>query len=361
MSYKIPNAALAELNPQYIRMYLNGTGWKKTYSKKDHYDVFSKDNGNQVIVPRRESFSDYVTRVQELLNTISLLESRSITDIYSDISLVNASDSIQYRISDGNFDGTISASTFYDMIDVHRSVSASAYMDLSEPAAFHRSCRKGYSALKDMRIGQTDFGSYIVRFIYPYGDPRQTDLEGTSSYSDPIVKKVASKISNSSRSVVEAAEDGSSKCDSKISYNFVDALMGLEKISQVRSLEMTRVDFISTGTLDEPISFNSRIFPRIANIVNELKPKELDKERSFEGWISHADKESQETDTHRFKLSYLDGENTVSAYVVLSGRDVQIAHESMTRNKFVSMKGVLKGYSNRKTIESVSEFRIIGE
>ena len=39
--------------------------------------------------------------------------------------------------------------------------------------------------------------------------------------------------------------------------------------------------------------------------------------------------------------------------------DVESGHDSMMRNKFVSVKGVLKGYSNRKTIESVSDFRII--
>ena len=40
-------------------------------------------------------------------------------------------------------------------------------MDLIESLPFHKSVKKGFNALKEMRIGQTSCGSYVVRFLYP--------------------------------------------------------------------------------------------------------------------------------------------------------------------------------------------------
>lgn len=48
-----------------------------------------------------------------------------------------------------------------------------------------------------------------------------------------------------------------------------------------------------------------------------------------------------------------------SAYTLLEGKDVGIAHESMVKNRFVSFDGVLEGYSGNRRISSVNGFRMI--
>lgn len=197
--FEIPSKSLSSLDPQYIRMYLSGSGWRKTFSM-ENYDVYRNASDEEVHVPRRNTFSDYPTRMRELLTTLSEAEGRRIVDIFSDISLVNAADSIQYRISDGTSDGTISASLLDSIIDAHRSISAAAYMDLSDPKPYHASCMKGYNASKSMRIGQTGYGSYIIRFLYPFGDLSQMDVvDGAAAYPDPLIKEIPTRIVNSSR------------------------------------------------------------------------------------------------------------------------------------------------------------------
>lgn len=175
-----------------------------------------------------------------------------------------------------------------------------------------------------------------------------------------MIKDVPSRIVESSRQVIQAAEENIVlESASGISYNFVDSLMGLSIGSSSSTVQMCRMDFATASIPEGPVSFSPRIFPRIAEIADSLRPKELSRERQFEGRIRRAEKDSPNSDTQRFRLTYLDEGDVHTATVVLCGEDIAVAHRSMMENKFVSFNGISEGYSGNRTIGSISGFRMI--
>ena len=361
MSYQISKESLLKLTPQKIRMYLQGSGWKNTYTKPQRYHVYTHSEvESQIIIPDKTSFSDYVPSIENMLELISNIKGVSIFDVYSDVYLLNTVDSIQYRISDQTCDGTISASMMNDIIKSHRGISASAYMDIAEPEKYHKSCMKGYAALRNMRIGQTSYGSYVMRFIYPYYSKNQATIEDDGVVEeDPYLKKIVSKIIESSKVVLDAAEDNVTTLENnEISYNFVDSLMALQNNSV--KIEIQKIDFGLTTSPDNPIlEFEDYIFPRIGNIVEELKPKELNEIQKFNGWLSKSEKGDLDDDEIKFSLNYIDEGVESRATLILSGESKNMAIDSIKENKYVKLEGVLTGYSKNKKITDVSNFKVI--
>lgn len=211
-----------------------------------------------------------------------------------------------------------------------------------------------------MRIGQSSYGSYVLRFIYPHNTDLQTTVQkGFAVHESSPLKQIAAKIIESSRAVVQAAEENIVKIkDDSIPYNFIESLMGLQ-FDNTR-IEMKKLEFSPdlkhSGRI---VEFEEQEFPRIANIVEELRPRELAERRSFNGRLSKMDKESVDEKDIRFTLNYIDDAGEFPASIVLSGRNRDEALRSITDNKYVKLSGMMKGYSHRKTIEDIEDFKII--
>lgn len=360
MYFEFDRGNLSHLTPQKIKMYLIDSGWGIIF-KKPEFIVYGREEvKSQIIIPRSMEYSDYASKVNEMLSLISRVKNHSIHDVYADISLVNSADSIQYKIDDRSKDGTISLMMMRNIITVSKSVSAAAYMDIVSPSSYHESCNKGHAALRDMRVGQSSYGSYVMRFIYPFNTDMQTTLQGGSiAYESHPLKHIAAKIIESSRTVVQAAEENIMKIkDDTISYNFTDSLMGFQ-FDDTR-IEMKKLKFSPDSDYSgDVVEFEEQIFPRIANIVEELRPKELDERRNFNGWLSKMDKEAVDEDDIKFTLNCRDDTGEFSVSITLSGIDRDEALRSITENKYVKLSGKIKGYSQRKIIEEIEDFKVI--
>jgi hypothetical protein len=363
MKCKFNNSELTLLAPEKVRAYMHGTGWYISFQREGTFDVYSKEGVEaEIVVPKNVAFSDYGVRMQEMMEILVDTEKRSAIDIHSDIHLMNASDSISYRIVDSFNNGTISLATMEEILESHRRISASAYMDVAKPGEkYHKSCLSGFTALKNLRMGQTSYGSYVVRFLYSQNADSQSQvrLEG-DILADPIILKLATKTIESSRVIRDAVESGKDDLsDSSISYNFVDSLIGLRCENNVSKVEMSKHSFANPESKVLPVDLGKKIFFGMEAIADNMKPAEPSVDRVFQGWLSRAIKNSSEESEHTFKLTFLDDQSQINAEVALSGSEMNAAYRSMEENKFISIKGTLTGYASKKTIVNTSDFRVI--
>lgn len=352
---------LARIKPFTIMSYLTEKGWVRTSSKKTYY-VYRKEmrgTWDEVSVPVSDCFTDYSQQVYVILATLSNAESRSMVDIMSDIVSGNASDAFQYRLMVGDESGTVPLDWFLQVLGTHKKLSAAAYLDIITPRDYHKNMNAGYNALRDMRMGQTSYGSFVVRIVYPYDG--QLDY-GAGRRGDDVVRRVATKIMDSSRILLEhAADDQQLEPGCGVSFNFVDSFMSLRSDNGY-DLEIAKVDFRDDDpeTVRRPISVPDSMFVRIGNVAQSLKPPSETDRREFTGRIYSMTAMDYDENISKFKVEFFEADGGMTkATVILEGDARKRAIASTDTFNIVKFTGRLEGYGRGKTIEDVENFRIV--
>lgn len=353
MNYDVMDQnVLRSIPPVALMTYLSESGWvlqRKTETLNIYRKTFFS-SWEEIMVPNSSTYSDYVQMILLALETLSKTESRAERDILSDVISGNVNDVLQYRLMVGDSSGTAPLDWILQLLQAHKRMSAAAYLDMIDPQSYHASLSKGNKVLKDMRVGQTSYGSYVVRMYFP-------SVSGTGRTADDPLHRIVERILQSSRTVVESAADGTPiGKDDGISYNFIDSFMSLRSDNGY-DLEMS-----GSGPADKPrptLNVPDSVFPRIENIIDELRPRAIDEHRKFSGRLYAVQEIEYDEQISRFKLEYFDESGSAKASVVLDGQDRKVAMESLRDHSLVSLEGRLSGYGNGKTIEDVRGLHIV--
>jgi len=365
----IPSEVLKTIKPQYVRMYLCSRGWSKNKSTLT-YDVFrNEDYNEELVVPNDSIYRDYQYRLQDIVDLLSSLENTSPSNIITGMMISNATDIIEYRYEpQNNESGIIPISRLMSILQTNKNLTSIAYRDMKEwKPAYFSSKWKGSNIVDEVRVGPTVPGSYIVKFIYPAIEKSksiQSDISGAPSFSNEDIKLVCNKLEGSLRVVVECAENSLNMIeeDEKISYNFVSALLDLK--FEDASVDIRRTEIIGKkDDISKPISLTYRLFDRISRIEENMRPKEMDVDRTFTGYIINMkdDRKSvEETNPGTLRLKFVDSGDSKSAMTAtlsLSGDDLDLAYLAMSKRSPVTMKGKLIG-NRSKHIEEIYDFKI---
>ena len=153
---------LRSIRPLDIASYLHATGWQNPEDLGDKASLWTMpgDSDAEVVVPKRQSFSDFGLRVSEVLQTLGRIEQRSQLNIFSDIVSV-WSDLILLRAADqAGEQGTLRLSSGVSFIEGARdAILAAACSAVVRKGNFPR--RKPTQAneyLERVRLGQTERG-----------------------------------------------------------------------------------------------------------------------------------------------------------------------------------------------------------
>lgn len=363
---EIGDDVLQSLKPQSIRLYLNSRGWIKRKSAIT-FDIFTKkDSSEEVLVPNDSSYSDYVQRIEDLLLSLSQIENTSPSYILTGLMLSSATDILEYKyIPDSGEAGIIPIDRMISIIEVNKNLTNFAYRDMeSYDTSYYSSNWAGKHVNEAVKLGPSIPGSYIIRFIYPgIGSQVQTTLEGAAKLTDMKMRQICDKIESSVKTVIEYAEDGVVyiEPEKKISYNFVASMMNLE--FKDADIELKRVATIGReNEASAPISMTNKIFKRISEIEQNMRPPEMDWDSKFVGFLVEAKDYRAERDEFHgsFKLKYIgDNNKTNTAKLILLEDDLEIAYDAMKKRKTVSVKGKLIGSRNNKEIIDIFDFEIL--
>lgn len=349
---------LGSLPPTRLMTYLSESGWYLRRRTETAY-VYRKDlpaSWQEVTVPNSIGYSDYAQMVYLVLVTLSKLESRPMEDIAADILSGNVSKSLQYRLMMEDKSGTVPLDWIIQVLQANKKMSASAYMDLVEYHPYHKTVAKGNHALQGMRMGQTSYGSYVVKILYPFQSEPQRTVEGKYA-ADDVIRRIVDKIMESSRAVVESAADGVQLDDgAEVSYNFVDSFLSLRGDGD-HDLEMSGSGIVSDDR--PPLYVSNSIFQRVELLADEMKPAPMDQYRVFSGRLYAAKEIEYDEGITRFTLEYFDDDGTEKASLVLDGGDRKAAMESLRDHTLVSLRGKLTGYGSRKIIEDVKDLHTV--
>ena len=163
--------ALIAVSPVALSAYARAEGWSKAEPYGDFSDIYTADGLPEIVLPRTENLGDYASVVSTLIGIFAGVADVDELSLYRD--LVNADrDVIRMRAADSD-DGTVSMSEGVDFVRGASEVVLAAACSYHKPQPLFRAGanREAQAYLRQMRLGQTEQGSFVVTLLSPVVPP----------------------------------------------------------------------------------------------------------------------------------------------------------------------------------------------
>jgi len=289
---------LATLKPLEIAGYLRSKGWSEVTDSERLISKWTyineKKDDFEIRLPLDKSISDYSFLISNMLHVLENVENRSQIAIFKDIQ-THSSDI--YRIpvpTNGSIEGSLSIEEGIGIIkEIRNMIESAACATINPKAVFpSRKSPEVVDYMKKLRLGQTEFGSYIFT-VYSGVTPAinldgQTQLE--NDYTEPFSRDVAYTLTTALQQIKVAAEDfalnGSSKTfENSIKYgvsaNLCEAICGIKSFYEGNAPFELNVSWSPTRKVIKPVEnkiiISSDSIPFIqeaAKVLRESSPQE---------------------------------------------------------------------------------------
>lgn len=187
--------ALRAVSPGALSAYARTAGWSLDEPYRARSDVYIGEGLPEIIVPRTEHLGDYASVVAALIETFAEVAERDELTVYRSL-LTADRDVVRVRAGESE-DGSVALSDGADLIDGTRKLLLAAACSLDNPRAVYRTGanRQAAKLLEDIRLGQTDHGSFVVTLLTPAVPPAISSLyPETEDLSAPIQRRLTRRL-----------------------------------------------------------------------------------------------------------------------------------------------------------------------
>ena len=237
MSVDIRNRnALRAVSPTALSAYARSAGWRRVESFGAHSDVYAGDDKPEVIVPRTDRLGDYARVVAQLIKTFSEVAAWDQLSIYRTLVTVDR-DVVRVRVTEGD-DGSLSVNDGVDLIGGARDMLLATACSLRNPQPVYRAGANNEASdlLKNIRLGQTDQGSFAITLLTPVLPPPFPALvPDPDDHRAPIHRLMTKRliealtVTRDSAERATAGDEGAfaNAVDCGVSANLCDAMVRL--------------------------------------------------------------------------------------------------------------------------------------
>lgn len=353
-------AALRAVRPLDVIAYLRSRGWKELEDETDFsvWVLAREGDGVDALAPKHQGWRDYHKRIQELIELLGEVESRSQLSILRDITEVT-SDIVRLRADTAKLsDGTIPLGDGLKLTSSVRAMLQASACAADTPRRAHhtRKPAKVGKYLDTLRMGQSERGSYILTVLSPVSPALKTGqlgLPGTEEPAEvPFSRKVTRVLATALPLVVSGAEraiaTGSLESfeqavEKGVSADLCEALALLRNAQQVEAVDVsvgwapTRPDETVAGV----VTIREDLLEVVAEAGRLLREKDPMEDFVLVGPVLKIDRKEDE---HSGTISVLGaiGDKPRKIRVTLSGDDWKKAHEALgDTNKLLRCEGDL--------------------
>ena len=358
--------ALLAVLPTALSAYARSAGWSRLEPYRTHSDVYTGESRPDIIVPRTERLGDYATVVATLISTFAEVADQDESSVYR--SLVTADrDVVSVRVAEGN-DGSIALEDGVDLVGGTRDLFLAVACSLRRPQAVYRAGanREATELVRQMRLGQTEQGSFLVTLLTPVVPPpiqkvQQrlfTDLEGREAPLEdqeaPVERRMTQRLVEavtSARYATEraaAGDDGNfaETVNSGVSANLCEALVRIIKPFSILDIS---VSWARTRPMDRPgtvVRFGRGDVAVLREAARSFRERAPRPGVSFHGFVRRLNRPDAEADGTISFVTNLDGQ-AQSIIAVLERADYERAIEAHKDHAMVSLVGDLERMGQR--------------
>ena len=349
--------ALLAVSPSALSAYARAAGWTKGDTYGDHSDVYAAEGLPEVILPRTQRLGDYAVVVSRLIEIFAKAAEMDELALYRDLVTADR-DVIRVRVAPGDDDGSMTVNNGVNLVRGAHDLLLAAACSLREPRPLYRAGanREANNYLNQVRLGQTEQGSYVVTLLTPVvPQPMQQMLDPNwASDDDPIERQMTWRLNQALTATREATErtiGGESDAFSEAvrqgtSANLCEALVTLIEPFPTLDISLTWARTRPMDTARSVVRFANADAPILREAARLFREREPQPDVCLVGLVQRLKRAEWETDGAITLRAYVDG-RIQSVTTVLKQSDYEQAIHAHTIKAPVVLKGELERFGQR--------------
>ncbi len=234
---------VAALKPADINDYLSGRKWKIAKQKEEKIIwMFNDDPSKNILLPLKRDYVDYVDRKIQFIEDLALIEKRPVIQIINDIAAIN-NDVIRIRLHGiDTVDGCIPLFQGAEMIEKSYEMILAAACASVKPMPIYQGQRykQAMEYIKNVKLGQTEIGSYVITAHSPISRSAQMSLDQNAdeSFERRVIRTFVNAVQSAKEATRQSLEAGNVNIFRQFVENGVSANL-CEAIADIRSIDET--------------------------------------------------------------------------------------------------------------------------
>jgi hypothetical protein len=363
--------AIEAIDLENFKSYLRASGWRLVDQFGQFGEVYwNASHNTEVILPRTRSILDYIRSLSNAMRQVASVEDRAIEHLYADVVSADV-DVVRVRAPLQAYDGTIPIDVGVDLFNNAREMLLSAACAAKRPKRIYRlgGNKDAQSYMSRVRLGQTEVGSYIIKFFSPV--PRldadlQTQLE-LRPEAVPFERLVTSGLARSLDYAREVANtissSGGKESIQKLVRMGVSSNLCRAVAEMIENADGIDISFSWARTLipEKPVCLirfeegHSEPLRAAADVLRFYDPL-ID--QILEGHISTLDRSPRERIGHVRMKTFVEGRLTTVAFD-LPERLYSAALDAHQRRVPISVRGDLERKGYRWHLRAPKELRVV--
>ena len=349
--------ALNDVSPSALSAYAHAAGWEKEEPYGNHSDVYVRRGAPEIVIPRTQRLGDYADVVSRLIEIFAEAAETDTLSLYRDLVTADR-DVVRVSAAPEGPDGSVTLDDGMSLITGAHDMVLAAARSLREPRPLYhaRPNRKISDYMRQVRLGQTEQGSYVFTLLTPVVPPpmRQAALFDSVADDPPVERQVTRRLIEALTAAREATERTSvgdvdafpKAVERGASANLCDAVATLIEPFGGIDIGLTWARTYPEETARETVRFgasDASILREAARRFREWEPR-LDV--SLIGRIQRLNRDDQETGGTVTLRTYVEG-RVVSVTAILKQSNYDCAIRAHKSSAVVIMTGDLERFGSR--------------
>ena len=348
------HALLVNVSPLALSAYARAEGWVKVDTYGDHSDVYDGKGLPEIILPRTKNLGDYARVVARLIEIFASVAELSGLELYRDLVTADR-DVIRARVDEG--DDTVDLNQGANLIAGARDMLLATACSLNDPRPAYRAGanREANDFLKQVRLGQTEPGSFVVTLLPPViAPPVQASLLTVPEGFSPLARRMSIQLSIAllaTRSATEQTIGGDAGAFSDtvshgVSANLCEALVQMVEPFPALDISVTWARTRPMPQARSRVRFTKDHVPILSEAANSFRDREPRTDVSLFCTVHRLRRDDRETDgTVTFRASIQGRTQSVTA--VLNQSDYNRVTDAHREKDPVIVEGDLERFGQR--------------
>ncbi|MCY4276908.1 MAG: hypothetical protein OXE81_03585 [Gammaproteobacteria bacterium] len=347
--------ALLEISPAALSAYARNAGWSLHKPYREHSDIYTGDTVPEILVPRTTRLGDYASSVAALIETFAEVAEQEELTVYRSL-VVADRDVIRVRAAE-NDDGSLSLNDGVDLVGGARDMVLAAACSLHDPRPVYRAGanREAVELLRQMRLGQTEHGSFVVTLLTPVVPPPIPMLiEDPDDHNAPISRRMTKRLIGALAAIRAAAEQvvvGDSDTFSGtvtdgVSANLCEALVKIIKPFSTLDIGVLWAQTRPVTTQNTVVRFGQADSALLGEVARSLRERAPKPDELLHGFVRILKRDGEELDGTIKLKTEIDGQQQ-SVEAVLEQADYETALQAHRDRAPVELKGDLERTGQR--------------
>lgn len=364
--------AIKTLLPSQLSGYLTSQGWVEDGELSEIAAIWHrKENeyqGFEILQPLTTDLKDYCQRVYDLIEVLSEFEQRLFFDVVNDLNNFH-SDVYKIKVMHDDVEGgLIPLNDGILLFEKAKELLTSVVRSTYNKRKYFRGDKSSEITefIESMRLGQTEYGSYVVNLIAPISHKEDQQDLSKVSISRLVSETLTHSLSAIDESIKEYIHTGRNSSfdravEQGVSANLCDALIGISGKTRSRDVKITITLSRAEGELERDQfehQFTSSMVPYLQIASDYYKEKVVLLDQVVSGLVT--------------KLSHEEEENvgmvTIEATVNGVEKSVSIelptdkywqSHRAHKMLHIIECLGDLQVTSRSAKLVNVKDFRVI--